>query len=339
MEAEMHEMTVILLDGQGGARRIPPAEAAGYVAKNATGNGTGQDVPEGGVLWVHVRQTPGEDGAWLTALGGDDIIAGALMAEETRPRCTLYQGGVLMNLRGVNLNPGEDPEDMTSLRIWAGPRRIVTLNRRPAQAVQDLLTHCEEGNGPASTSEVIAQLALRLADRAEPVVADLNERIDDLEDEVDAGAGAPPRRELAEIRRVSIQLRRYMFPQRDALSTLEIEPLPWIGQTQRSALREATERVTRLAEELDAIRDRAQVVHDHITDARAEAMNRQMLVLSVVTAVFLPLGLVTGLLGINVGGVPGATSPQAFWVVCAMLLALGALLLGLFVRMGWLTRR
>ncbi len=203
----------------------------------------------------------------------------------------------------------------------------------------DLLEYCTRGTGPAATSEVIAQLALRLADRAEPVVADLNERIDDLEDQVDGGAGAPPRRELAEIRRVSIQLRCYMFPQRDALSTLEIEPLPWIGAPERSALREATERVTRLAEELDAIRDRAQVVHDHISDVRAEAMNRQMLLLSVVTAVFLPLGLITGLLGINVGGVPGAAAPHAFWIVCAVLVGLGGILLWLFSRLGWLAGR
>ncbi len=323
----MHEMTAILLDGQGGARPISPDAASDRA------------LPAGAVLWVHVQQSPGEDGAWLNALGGDTIVAGALMAEETRPRCTLYQGGVLMNLRGVNLEPGEDPEDMVSLRIWAGPARIVTLTRRPVQAALDLIAHCEGGTGPASASEVIAQLALRLADRAEPVVADLNERIDDLEDAVEAGTGAPPRRELAEIRRVSIQLRRYMFPQRDALSTLEIEPLPWVGAAQRSALREATERVTRLAEELDAIRDRAQVVHDHIMDARAEAMNRQMLLLSVVTAVFLPLGLITGLLGINVGGMPGAASPYAFWIVCALLLGLGAALLAVFGRLGWLMRR
>ncbi len=106
----VHEMTVILLDGLGGAQTIAPQNVA-------------SEVPEDSTLWVHVRQSAGEDGAWLTALGGDDIVASALMAEETRPRCTLYQGGVLMNLRGVNLNPGEDPEDMISLRIWAGPRR------------------------------------------------------------------------------------------------------------------------------------------------------------------------------------------------------------------------
>jgi zinc transporter len=320
----MHEMTAILLDGQGGARAI------------STDAAEDRKIEGGAILWVHVRQSPGEDGAWLHALGADNIVVGALTAEETRPRCTLYQGGVLMNLRGVNLEPGADPEDMVSLRIWAGPARIVTLSHRPVQAALDLIAHCEDGTGPASSSEVIAQLALRLADRAEPVVADLNERIDDLEDAVEVGAFAPRRRELAEIRRVSIQLRRYMFPQRDALSTLEIEPLPWVGAAQRSALREATERVTRLAEELDAIRDRAQVVHDHIMDGRAEAMNRQMMLLSVVTAVFLPLSLITGLLGINVGGVPGAASPYPFWVVCLLLIGLGAVLLAVFSRLGWL---
>ena len=117
-------------------------------------------------------------------------------------------------------------------------------------------------------------------------------------------------------------LRRFMFPQRDALSTLEIEEVVWLTQRDRSRLREATERVTRLGEDLDAIRDRAQVVRDQVVDIRAEAMNRQMLVLSVVAAIFLPLGLLTGLLGINVGGVPGEGVPWAFWAVCALLVAI-----------------
>ncbi len=97
-----------------------------------------------------------------------------------------------------------------------------------------------------------------------------------------------------------------MFPQRDALSTLAIEDLPWLSERDRSQLREATDRITRLAEELDAIRERAAVVQDQLVERRAEAMNHNMMILAVVAAVFLPLGLLTGLLGINVGGMPGA---------------------------------
>jgi zinc transporter len=139
---------------------------------------------------------------------------------------------------------------------------------------------------------------------------------------------------LADVRHQAIVLRRYMVPQRDALTTLEIEDLGWLGDRDRSRIREAADRVTRLGEELDAIRDRAQIVHDQIMDRRAEAMNRNMLVLSVVAAIFLPLGLITGLLGINVGGIPGEAWPWAFWVVCGLLVGIAAGQVLVFRRIG-----
>lgn len=90
----------------------------------------------------------------------------------------------------------------------------------------------------------------------------------------------------------------------------------------------------RFGEELDAIRDRAQIVHDQIMDNRAEAMNQRMLLLSIVSAIFLPLGLLTGLLGINVGGMPGVDDPRAFWAVCLALVVLGAGLVWMFRKLG-----
>ena len=110
--------------------------------------------------------------------------------------------------------------------------------------------------------------------------------------------------------------------------------MKWLVDRDRSRLREAAERVTRLGEELDAIRDRSQVVHDQIMDRRAETMNRQMLILSLVAALFLPLGLVTGLLGVNVGGIPGADNPWAFEILCAVLVVVGAMQVWLFKRIG-----
>ena len=129
-------------------------------------------------------------------------------------------------------------------------------------------------------------------------------------------------------------MRRYLVPQRDALTTLEIEDFHWLQPRDRSRLREAAERISRLGEDLDAIRDRTQIIHDQTMDRRAEKMNKRMLLLAIVTAIFLPLGLVTGLLGINVGGIPGGENPSAFWIVCAIVLVLGAVLLALAKRLG-----
>ncbi len=289
--------------------------------------------PDTGFLWCHFHRDAGTPDR-LGALALEPVVIEALTAEETRPRCTVHGHGALINLRGVNLSPGAEPEDMVSVRFWVEPNLLVGVFRRPLGALDDLRAAFASGQAPPTPADFIARLALRLADRAEPVVASLNERIDALEEALDDPALPSRKGELGDVRRMSIVLRRYLFPQRDALTTLEIEDLPWLTTHDRSRLREAADRVTRLAEELDAIRDRAQVVHDQIMDRRAEQMNRQMLILAVVSALFLPLGLLTGLLGINVAGIPGADTASAFWIVCALLLAIAAFQLWLYRKLG-----
>jgi zinc transporter len=312
-------------------------DGSGHAAEVAMPDGV-PVLPDKGFLWVQLLGEPEAVDGWLVRAGLDPLSVAALTVEEARPRCTVHEGNILMNLRGVNLSPGAEPEDMVSIRFYLSERLMVSLQRRRLYAVQDVHDDSAEGTAAQSPGELVARIALRLADRAEPVIVALNERIDDLEDVVFEDSDIPARAELADIRRMAIVLRRYMAPQRDALSTFEIEETAWLHRS-RVRLREATERMTRLSEELDSIRDRAQVVRDQMSDMRADAMNRQMLVLSVVAALFLPLGLITGLLGINVGGIPGAEVGWAFWAVCALLLLTAVVQLWLFRRMGMIGRK
>lgn len=321
---DMPPLKSFLFDPGGGVAAIPPE------SENAAGKG---------ITWTHVKWEDDDGAAWLTGHAGLSVeVLEALTAPETRPRCmvmrTAHGDGALINLRGVNLHENAEPEDMISIRIWIEEKRIVSTWRRPLFAVQDMIDGMERGQSAVSAADFVAKLALRLADRAEPVVADLNETVDDMEEEVlDAAAPHGVRGKLADVRRTAIVLRRYMFPQRDALSTLAIEDLPWISERDRSKLREATDRITRLAEELDAIRERAAVVQDQLVERRSEEMNRNMMILAVVAAIFLPLGLLTGLLGINVGGIPGAETSWAFWAVCGLLGVVTVFQLWLFRRL------
>ena len=317
---ELPDALAFALDGNG--------RAAALELEIATARDAAGDRP--GFIWIHLRRDDPRTRDTLDACGLDRFVSEALTTDETRPRCTVIGDGVLLNLRGVNLNPGAEPEDMISVRFWVEERRVIGVWLRPLMAVRDVLDAIGRNRSPVSPGDLIAKLALRLADRAEPTVAALSERIDRLEEAVDDQAGTATRAQLAEIRRAAISLRRFMFPQRDALTTLQIEDVNWLDDRDRARIREAAERVTRLAEDLDALRDRAQVVQDQIMDRRAETMNRHMLILSVVAAIFLPLGLLTGLLGINVGGIPGAEYPWAFLIVCGLLVAIGLLQLWFF---------
>ena len=227
-------------------------------------------------LWLHINlNEPGAREA-LNALELDPHLTSALLTSEARPRSRVHGEGVLLNLRGVNLNPGAEPDDMISLRVYMSERVFISLQGRSLRAVRDLLESIKQGrqgslSGP---SALIALLILRLIDRAEPVVGELNERLDELEEQLLAQEHRNARAELAQLRRSAIVLRRYLAPQRDALNTLALESLPWLRQRDRVNIREGSERVSRLAEELDAMRDRALVVQDQLIDLRAEQSNR-----------------------------------------------------------------
>jgi zinc transporter len=290
-----------------------------------------------GLLWVHLERDAPESIEYLSSTSGiDPIAADALLATETRPRAVSVGNALLLLLRGVNLNPGADPEDMVSLRIWAEPKRIITTRHRPVMAINDMRLRFERGRGPTAIGDIVVQIASGLVDRMAFVLAALDEAEDDLEELLIDSTPLEARSALARIRRQAIALRRYLAPQRDALNRVQTEELDWLTSRQRSQLREVADRVVRYVEDLDAIRERAGVIQDELMTRLSDKMNRNMYLLTIVASVMLPLGFLTGLLGINVDGIPGSQDmPTAFLWVCG---GLGVIVLAevwLFRKLGW----
>ncbi|WP_168797775.1 zinc transporter ZntB [Aliishimia ponticola] len=290
-----------------------------------------------GFRWDHVKlDVAGR--AWLDQSGLDPLVIEALAAPDTRPRATFYDDGAVVFLRGVNTNEGAEAEDMVSVRMWVEPGRVVSVWLRPLRAVAQLRSASDLGSGPDGPGAFVSQLALNLSETAAPVISDLADRVDALEESLVDPAVKIPRAALTRLRRTVIALRRYFSPQRDALSELHHVHIPWITDQDRDRLAEATDRMARLTEELEALGHRTQVLQDHIAARQADDLNRQMYLLSVVAALFLPLGFVTGLLGVNVGGLPGTHSDIAFWIVCALMVALGLLQWWIFRAAGIVRR-
>lgn len=295
-------------------------DAAGTQTLNWSDLANGR--PDGFHLcWLHLDQKEEMSRNWIKQKAGlPQIAADALIAEETRPRVQRFDQGVLIVLRGVNLNPGADPEDMVSLRIWIERGFMITVRLRRLLAVQDTLTALENGFRPVNTDELLAHLAERLFRRMEPVIDDLEERIDLVDEEQTASDTRHPTRELQTLRLRTIILRRYILPQRDALRHLTNDPPSWFAQQTLSGLNEAADRVIRYVESLDEIRERAMVIQDTIQNRSSEELNRRLYILSVISAICLPIGLLTGLLGINVAGMPGAETAWAFWAVTLIMI-------------------
>jgi zinc transporter len=127
-----------------------------------------------------------------------------------------------------------------------------------------------------------------------------------------------------------------MAPQREAMNRLAGLDTDLINPNQRARLREVADRTMRYVEDLDAVRDRTAVLQDELTTHMSEQMNRTMYLLTVVATIMLPLGFLTGLLGVNVGGIPGADSPWAFAIFCGLLAVLVGVEVAVLKRLRWI---
>lgn len=290
----------------------------------------------GETMWLHLQLNNPQAARWLAEESGlDPIVSSALHAEKPRPRADVFDSGLIVTLRGVNLNPGADPDDMIAVRLWLDPKHVITVRRAKLMAINDIRDAIAHGKGPVSTPDFLAVLARRLAERMRPVVANLDDITDDLEDTLLSAPGHEVRAKLAAIRRQAIALRRHTGPERDAMQHLVAADVPWITDKDKSRFREVADSVTRFVEDLDAIRERAAVMQDEVGTRLSEQINRNMYLLSLIAAVFLPLGFITGLLGINVGGIPGEGAPWAFFTVVAVLVGVAGVELWLLRSKKW----
>ncbi|MEI8395153.1 MAG: CorA family divalent cation transporter [Rhodospirillaceae bacterium] len=324
-----------LLDGRGSATHMTWANVWDWE-------------PADGLLWVHLERDDPAAQEWVRVDSGlDPLVAEALLAEDTRPRVETIGDGLLIVLRGVSKNADCDISHSDSdvafvpLHIWADGKRVISLRDKGHQlrALREIRTAAARGQGPCRPGEVLAQIAYRVVIDIEPVLDSMDDKIDALEEMVLEEAETPQedssetqmRRSLSKLRRRAIHLRRYLAPQRDAITRLQREECSWLTSRDRILLREDLDRLLRFIEYLDAIRDRAILLHDDLCALVSERIARSSLHISrtsnrmtALAALLLPPSLAAGLLGMNVGGIPWNTDPQGFLymmfisVICSM---------------------
>ncbi|WP_324026441.1 zinc transporter ZntB [Aeromonas caviae] len=293
----------------------------------------GNEIPAARPSWLHLDYGNPEAARWLlqTPLLGE-AAREALLGQSNRPKLVRMGETVLLILRGINHNKDHRPEEMVALRIYITPDLIISSRRRPLLSEKDVFEQLTLGGGADTPADWLVEICDALTDRAGEFVEELHDQILDLEEMV-LMRDLPPNGRLARIRKQLIMIRRYLSPQRDLVARLANEKISWLDEDDRRRLLDIADRLRRWLDDLDAGVARTAVLADEINNLMAEATNRRAYQMSVMALLFLPASFLTGLFGINLGGIPGAESPTAFWVFCGSLLALAT---GLAV---WLKHR
>ncbi len=315
-----------VLDGRGGAREIGWDEARRWQPENP------QEI-----LWVHLIRDRKGVIEWLEeGLSIPEPTAKLLTSDATRPRAFAEGESLVATLRGINFNPGAQPEDMVSMQLWCDSERVITLRRHPLQTPRDTLAEIDAGQGPTDAGALVTSLIEHMVARMNRSIVDMNDYIDQIEEIDPEDADDNLLAMITTIRRNCLALKRHMGPQHVALEAISREAPGWFEDHDRREIAETIARLGRYLDDIDSSKESAVVLQDELRARALARSERTSYIFAVIAAIFLPLSFVTGLLGINVGGMPGIDDADAFWLVVAMCVVIFAFQLLLFWKWKWL---
>ncbi|PLX66615.1 MAG: hypothetical protein C0602_11115 [Denitrovibrio sp.] len=262
--------------------------------------------------WLHLHRESVNTQKWLYEADFDEMIIDSLTDSDTRPRTTVFPDGVLLNMRVVNTDNEDYPHNMLSMRLFIEKNRIVSTSLKDIHILKDIIEVMHGTYPPTSKNEFLSYMIELITDRIEPYVAENREIIFDMECNLIDDSELPKQSTISEVRRSVITFARYLAPQKEALMKLMTLKEHNFSQDDKIVVTESINSTRRYLEDLESTNNRCHIMKDDISALSAEKMNRNMYMLSIVTAVFLPLSFLTGLLGINVGGIPGSDNPHGF---------------------------
>lgn len=296
-----------------------------------------QELENEGLAWVHLDADSQLTKKWLEKEVSylDHLIIDALVAEETRSRIIEFDAGLLVILRGVDLKANSESAEMVSIRMWIDDSRIITVQRHDMKALFDLRDNIDSGKIIKTSGEFLYNFIYLILSSTAPFLYNLTEKLDALEEKVVLSHNIELREEVLQIRTQSSIFRRYLVPQKDVIFKLRSSNFSWIDDWGRRHFQENYDDISRIIEEADEARERSKILHDELANALSEKINKSMYKLSLIAAIFMPLTFVTGLFGMNVGGIPGSADPDAFYLSSSLMLIVVGLQIFLFKRKGW----
>ncbi|MGN0919295.1 MAG: CorA family divalent cation transporter [Alphaproteobacteria bacterium] len=311
----------VILDKKGGAQKVPLQKKL---------------MREKKPLWIHLE---GDAADWLTPYKNQKEmvpIVEHLLAQETTPRCVRYKNGLMITLRGLNVNNQAD-DDMVAVHIWLSKTHLITVAAQPVAAVAEVLELLRRKKGPHTIPACFTLLARQMIQKIKASLADIAEQADDLEDRVIEETGILQdkqlREDLAHLRHLIVSFRRFLAPQQGIMEHLEKMVL--FGEEDKVHLHTLSRDLGMAVEKLNFARDHSSVTQDQLDAKTNTNISQIMYLMSMIMVIFTPLSFITGLLGANIGGIPFGENPYGFLVICLILAVILICQISVIKKMHW----
>lgn len=311
----------VILDKKGGAKKVPLQRKLAE-EKNS--------------LWIHLDDEGDEKLEQFKNQKLSPALLEHLSSIETTPRCTRYKNGLMVTLRGLNVNKDAD-DDMVAVHIWLTKNRLITVADQPVAAVAEVLDLLLHKKGPKNIPACFTLLARQMIKKIKMSLSDIAEQADDMEDRVIEEIGIRQdkklREDLSHLRHLIVSFRRFLSPQQEVMHALERMSL--FGKEDKTHLHTLSHDLGVAVEKLNFARDHSSVTQDQLDAKTNTNISQIMYLMSLIMVIFTPLSFITGLLGANIGGIPFNEDPYGFSFICLILAGFLACQIIFIKKMHW----
>jgi zinc transporter len=305
--------------GTGPARQLRAAEVAVALARRDE------------VLWLHFNSSDAAARRWLGHLGVYPPHALRAVAErDARCRMETDHEGVLVVLNDLTFEDDTDPDEVATLWAYATADRLVTSRAHPLKSVDRLRSSVREGATEHSGFALLGRLLELQLEALDRLIDGAAGELDHVEDRILSGRISEQRARLGRVRRLVAHLQRHFSPQRLAMNRGLQRLAPALPTADAERLRAAGDTLATLTDAAAALHERAKLLQEELASRIAEETNRNLYVLTIFSAVVMPMNLIAGIFGMNVAGLPGTEQPGAFlWTIALIALSGGITMIAL----------
>ncbi len=307
------------------------------------------DVPEskwkvalhdsGGLFWADLAGEPGERVEKLLAdlfhfhpLAIDDALQEAHV-----PKIDDWGEYVYAVVHGVSYNPATNELDTNEIDVFLGKNFLITHHKNPVMSADKVWAASQRSERylARGADYLLYNIVDTLVSDFMPVVDQLDDAIDELEDQIFAAGGQAVLAKIFSIKRAILHLRRIIIPQREVMNRLARDTYAVVDPDERVYFRDVYDHLVRLADINDTLRDLISGALDTYLSVSSNRINEIVKVLTVFTALFMPLTFITGFFGMNFETLP-FQSPYLFIGMLALTIVVPLAMWRLFRRQGWI---
>jgi zinc transporter len=273
-----------------------------------------------GFVWLHFSLSNAASERWMRQhLQLPDSFYGLLHENVGSTRLEMEDEALVAVIHDVLFDAVFESSSVSTLTLCMKERLVVTARLRPLRSVDRLRTEVRQGHNLRSSAELLAHLLLDQAEVLVDIVHRTTARVDAIEDSLLAGRVAVTRGELGALRRTLVRLQRLLAPEPPALFRFLNRPPGWLSSHDVEDLRQAAEEFSATVADSGALTERLKLLQEELAASVGEQLNRSVFILTLVTVLALPINMIAGLLGMNVGGIPFAQHSQGFLIVVSCL--------------------